>query len=245
MGNGSGKGNDLVARLSAAFERDAWINQHRYPVKIRAVDGRVALEGTLENVAAKRRALALTQQIVGDAGLIDDYLRRDPKERMGDRQLRNEVVQRMATESVFARYTLGSHTGDKFEVVHDGGPDSYQIEVWVDAGAVTLNGVVESLSHRRLAESLAWWAHGCETVDNQLAVTPPQEDADDEITDAVRIVLEKDPAVHAEQLRVGTAAAVVHLDGLVATTAERQAALLDAWSVEGVWNVVDRIEVRS
>lgn len=241
---GSELHGDWVTKVSAAFERDRWIDLHKYPVKVRMREDRLVLEGTVADVAAKRRAGVLAREIVGDPGRIEDRLRRDVGERMGDRQLRDELVNRLAADSVFAHYSLRTHTGAKFETVHDAGPDSYQIEVYAEEGAVILNGVVESLSHRRLAESLAWRVHGCEAVDNQLEVVPPQEDADDEITDALRIVLEEDPAVHAEQLRLSTSVGVVTLDGLVTTDSEQKAAILDAWSIEGVRDVASRIEVR-
>lgn len=240
----SGQADEVIARLSAAFERDAWINLHRYPVKVRVEDGRLILEGRVEDIAARRRALALAGQIVQDRWPIEDRLRRVPTEPTGDRQLRDEVVARLSTEPVFSRCTLRSRTDDKVETVHDGGPGACVIEVHVDDGAVVLSGSVGSLSHRRFAEALVWWTSGCETVDNRLEVTPPQEDTDDEITDAVRIVLEKDPLVHADQLRVGTAGGIVHMDGLVGNEQEKKYAVLDAWSVEGVWDVLDRIEVQ-
>ena len=236
---------EVIGKLSAAFERDKWINVHRHPLKVRAADDRLILEGQVEDVAARRRALELAGRIVNGQWPIEDRLRRETGEPMGERHLRDEVMQRLSTEPVFSRYSLRAHTENKFETLHDGGPDSYEVEVHIDRGKVTLNGVVESLSHRRLAEALVWWSSGCETVDNQLEVNPPQEDSDDEITDAVRIILEKDPRVHAEQLRVGTAGGVVHLDGLVTREAERKAAVLDAWTVDGVWDVADRIEVGS
>ncbi len=56
--------------------------------------------------------------------------------------------------------------------------------------------------------------------------------------------LEKDPLVQATQLRVGTAGGVVEIQGLVASDEERRLAVLDAWYVPGVWDVVDRIEIR-
>ena len=82
-----------------------------------------------------------------------------------------------------------------------------------------------------------------EPIHLRLEVDPPEEDTDDEITDVVRMVLEKDPLVHASQLRVGTAGGVVEMRGLVASDEERRLAVLDAWYVPGVWEVADRIEV--
>ena len=54
---------------------------------------------------------------------------------------------------------------------------------------------------------------------NGLGVTPTEADSDFEIADAVRLVLEKDPFVNADQLRVGVRNAIVALDGVVPTEA--------------------------
>lgn len=237
--------DEAVNKLFAAFELDEWINMHRFPIKIRVEDGRLVLEGRVENVATKRRAVALAEQIVKQRWSIEDRLRREPVEVMGDRELRDEIMKRLSTEPVFSGYTLRARTAKKIETIHDGGPGAYEILVHVDGAAVSLTGSVGSLSHRRFAEALVWWASGCETVDNQLEVTPPEEDNDNEITDAVRMVLEKDPLVQAEQVHIGTAGGVVNLEGLVTSEAAKKFAALDAWSVPGVRNVSDRIKVKS
>jgi len=81
-------------------------------------------------------------------------------------------------------------------------------------------------------------------VTNGLGVEPAEEDSDDEITDAVRLVLEKDPFVDASQIRVGTRAAVVTLAGLVPTDSEREMAEFDAWYIFAVDRVTNKLEVR-
>ena len=100
-----------------------------------------------------------------------------------------------------------------------------------------------SLSHKRLTGALAWWTPGCRDVINGLEVVPPEEDSDGEVVDAVRLVLEKDPLVHAEQIRVSAQDYVVTLEGLVGTTDERKMAELDAWYVFAVNKVINRLEV--
>jgi hypothetical protein len=91
-------------------------------------------------------------------------------------------------------------------------------------GVVTLDGDVIGLGQKRLAGALAWWVPGSRDVINGLGVTPPEVDNDFEIADAVRLVLEKDPFVNADQLRVGVRNAVVALDGIVPTADERDMA---------------------
>ena len=124
------------------------------------------------------------------------------------------------------------------------GNSSGSIELSVETGVITLTGQVISLSHKRLAGVLAWWARGCRDVVNGLEVVPSEEDNDDEVTDALRLVLETDPYVHADQIGIGTRDYVVTLEGVVASEEERQRAETDAWCLFAVDKVINHIEVR-
>jgi hypothetical protein len=164
---------------------------------------------------------------------------------MEDGQLRAEVVNTLMGEPVFLDYG--------FRLKHDGGFETWrvtkskideQIDIEVHDGVVTLTGRVGSLTHRRLAEVLAWWTAGCELVENRLRVVPPEKENDGELTDAVRMVLEKDPLVHSSQISVAVDHGEVTLNGYVASDEERQLAVMDAWYVPGVREVVDRIQSR-
>jgi osmotically-inducible protein OsmY len=117
------------------------------------------------------------------------------------------------------------------------------IDLEVEDGVVTLNGQVPGLADKRLAGVLAWWVPGSRDVINGIAVEPPEDDSDEAILEAVRLVLEKDPFVDASQIRVGVKNALVRLTGLVPTEAEREMAEFDAWYVFGVDKVDNRIEV--
>jgi hypothetical protein len=46
--------------------------------------------------------------------------------------------------------------------------------------------------------------HGTHNVINVLEEIPPEEDIDDELSDAVRRVLDKDPFVNAGRIRAGS-----------------------------------------
>jgi osmotically-inducible protein OsmY len=116
--------------------------------------------------------------------------------------------------------------------------------VRVEAGVIRLEGQVFSLSHKRLAEALAWWQPGVRDVINELEVFPPEEDNDDEITDALLQVLEKDPLVRADRIRVTTRNGVVTLEGYLPQQEEKDMAEADAWLLPGVEAVVNRIELR-
>jgi osmotically-inducible protein OsmY len=139
----------------------------------------------------------------------------------------------LAKESVSHRQTIPEPIGT--------------IVVEVSDGAVTLDGEVPSLSHKRLAGVLAWWVPGCRDVINSLEEVPPEQDNqdnDNELTDAVRLALEKDPFINASKIRVRTKDWIVTLAGLVPNQIMKQMAERDAWSVLGVKEVVNRLQIK-
>jgi osmotically-inducible protein OsmY len=165
---------------------------------------------------------------------------------MGDGQIRDLVRDALLEEPAFAELTLKLRIAGRAELVREPPAASRDwIEVAVEDGVVTLNGEVPGLGHKRLAGVLAWWVPGCRDVVNGLAESPAESDSDDQITDAVRIALEKDPFVNASQIRAATSGRVVTLRGLVPTDSEREMAEADAWYVLGVEEVINELAVRA
>ena len=118
------------------------------------------------------------------------------------------------------------------------------IQVSVTEGVVLLGHHVTSLIQKRLAGVLAWWIPGIRDVINGMEVVPGQEDSDQEIAKAVRLVLEKDPFVNVERIRVTVKKAVVTLEGDVPSAPQSELAELDSWYVFGVDKVDNRLGVR-
>ena len=58
------------------------------------------------------------------------------------------------------------------------------------------------------------------------------------------MVLEKDPLLHAETLRVHTHNREVTLQGMVHSDEQRRMAIYDCWYVPGVHEVHDRMQVQ-
>lgn len=102
---------------------------------------------------------------------------------------------------------------------------------------------IDIMAQKRLAGVLAWWVPGSRDVINGMAVEPPEQDSDDDITDAVRIVLETDRLVTEVNIRVRTTHAVVSLEGEVPSDAQKDMAEFDAWYVFGVDKVVNKLAV--
>ena len=235
-----------LTKLSAELERDPRINVHKCHINIRFEKNKIILDGDVDNIIAKRAALDLALRILsrGEWHIVD-LLRVTKDIPVEDRELRDKIVLALTNEPVFTDYTIHTEVAGNIDMFRDKGIPNQAIMVTIKNGVITLSGQVGSLTHRRLAEVLVWWLEGCQNVDNQLQVVPAEEDNDNEINDAVRTILEKDPLVHASQLLVGTAGGVVVLNGSVASEQEQKLAVLDAWYVPGVADVVDRIEARS
>jgi osmotically-inducible protein OsmY len=164
---------------------------------------------------------------------------------MGDAEIRDHVCKVLVEESALEGCVIRGLAGGDVETIQkEIAEPAGSIVVEVNDGVVTLNGKVPSLTHKRLAGVLAWWVPGTRDVINGLEEVPPEEDNDDELIDAVRLVLEKDPFVNASRIHVSSKDWVVTLEGLVPVETMKQMAERDAWCVVGVKSVVNRIDVK-
>ncbi len=229
-----------MKRVELALEHDRRIDFHKHRIKIGLdPDGALVLEGEVGNIAAKKIALERAAAISG--GIVD-RLRVAPSKRMGDGEIRDHVRDALLEEACFGSIRTGDSEGSREKSTV--APQSW-VDVAVDDGVVTLDGQVSSLSHKRLAGVLAWWVPGSRDVVNGLEVVPDQKDSDDEIAEAVKLVLEKDPLVNANRIRVTIRDAVVTLEGLVVNDSEREMAEMDAWYVFGVNGVINNLAVQT
>ncbi len=235
--------DDIVRRVLAALERGAHIDPVLHPLEVSATAGVVTLSGEVPGIASKRRAVAAATGVEGVRAVID-RLRIPPAVEAGDGAIRDAACKWLSRNVDFFNCTLRALSSGRLEVLRDAGADpSGAIDIAVEDGVITLSGYVISLSHKRLAGVLAWWARGCRDVDNALEIRPAEEDSDEEVVEAMRLVLETDPLVHAEQIAVGSHDFVVTLQGVVSSEDERRRAELDAWFLHGVKRVTNEIEV--
>lgn len=234
--------DQIVKDLRAALERDVRVNMHEYPIEVHEVRGRLVLSGTAENIIAKRVAANYAQQFAVDQMAVDDQIR-VATSKVEDRALRDSLAKQLAGERDFSSTTLLVDAQGDGVMVHDAGRGSDWIEALINDARVTLTGRVSSLAHKRIAELITWWTSGVAAVDNEIKVSPAEEDNDTELTEAIHIAFEKDPLVHADQLHPDIAEGVVILSGSVASDEERQVALADTWYIPGVVEVVDKIEL--
>lgn len=234
----------VIKLVQRALEHEPRINIHRYPIKVGFADSAVILEGEVGHPAAKKLALEHAGAVEGIRGVID-RLRVIPAERKGDGAIRDSLCSLLMHAGEFRNCAIRVRAKGNVETLREVSTDwGGEVEVAVEDGVITLEGHVLSLSHKRAAGVLAWWAPGCRDVVNALEVKPPEEDNDNEVVDALRLVLEMDPLVQADQIHASCRDYVVTLAGSARTEEERRRAEFDAWCVFAVDGVVNRIEVR-
>jgi osmotically-inducible protein OsmY len=211
-------------------------------------DGTLVLEGEVSSVAEKKLALLLAARATG-ASRIADRIRVRPAAAVGDKEMRARLREVLATDADFADLDLREDVAagilaTQFKPVAGAADPRGRIDIEVEQGVIILNGSVPTLVRKRLAGALAWRTNGVRDVINGLVVDPPEEDGPDQIGEAVRIVLERDPAFDAAQIKVGVRERVVRLTGVLRSQNARQAAINDAWTVFGVDEVLDEIQIR-
>lgn len=145
----------IIAAVGAALEREPTVNRHRFPLHLEFNDGALTLEGEVEGITAKKKALEVAAAVPGVTGIVD-RLRLVPAQRMQDGEIRDHVCNALLAENLLSSCALWAMVKGRPEVVGeaDQGVDG-SIDVEVNDGVVILNGAVPSLSAKRLAGVLA------------------------------------------------------------------------------------------
>lgn len=235
----------VLKQVRAALEFETRINLHRFPLHLDLQGGTLTLKGDVQNIAAKRLAVRLAGAVPGIDRVADEIsvIAGESKE---DGEILEAFSQFLLRQTDLKNATLRRRNKGQVEVLHEapGEATSGLIEFGVNDGIISLEGSMISLSHRRMVEVLAWWVPGRRSVINRLTVAPPEQDTDDEVSDAVHLALEMDPLLaDADQILVTTSLGTVTLGGIVGRAEERETAELDAWYVPGVDDVVNQLTV--
>ena len=234
---------ELRERALSAIRSVARIGPHFKPTALEIeADGTATIQAEVDNIAIKRLALERLAATKGITAIVD-RLRVKPAQAMSDDGILDHLRKAYAAEPAFAGLRIAECEAGRRKLVQDAPDGRGEIEIEVKKGVVILNGRVPGLVSKRLAGVLAWWVPGSRDVVNGIAVEPPEEDSPDEIEEAVRIALDKDPFVDDSQVRVGVRHRTVRLTGAVRSREARDAAEWDAWYVFGVDDVVNELEV--
>jgi hypothetical protein len=236
---------DITERALSAVRSEPRIGPHFRPSLLEVdADGVMTVEAEVETVAQKRLALERLAATPGVIGIVD-RMHVAPAVPMSDSGIADDLRRRFAEEPALRGLAVMERRLGRLELVRvaEGG-GAGEVDFEVRDGVVTLDGAAPSLARKRLAGVIAWWTPGVRDVINGIAVEPPEEDSPIELEAAIKLALEKDPFVDADQIRVGVRGAVVRLTGLVKSQGMREVAEADAWYVMGVDDVINEIEVR-
>jgi osmotically-inducible protein OsmY len=128
---------------------------------------------------------------------------------------------------------------------HDPRLVSFDVEIHVDHGVVTLTGEVSHLTAQQAAEHDARQTIGVRRVKNHLRTRwPAQPPTDQQIADFTRQALARDPYVEKHNILVDSENAHVSLYGDVDTEFEKEHAVWTASCQKGVVHVNDYLAVR-
>jgi osmotically-inducible protein OsmY len=220
---------EIKEEIEARMQNDILVDD--LLVDVQVDDGEVTLDGSVGSLAESYRARSNawvsgvsdvdTSNLDIEWGLRDDMRRVDTYVDQTDEDIRQAI-------------------NDAF--LYDPRVRSFNPEVTVKNGAVTLSGVVHSLAAKQAAEADARNIAGVRSVRNNLKVRIDPVDVSPDLESAINIALANDPYVESYQVDVSVNGSWVTLTGDVNTSFEKWKAFQVASGVEGVTRVFNNID---
>jgi osmotically-inducible protein OsmY len=183
-------------------------------IDVQTEDGVVTLTGTVESILSKERATTIVEAIRGVRAVINRITVRAPADRP-DAAIEKDI---------------------QSALVMDPAADTYQLDVSVRDGEVTLSGRVDSWQEKRLAAHVVKGVRGVKMVRNRIEVRADADRPDAEIRADVLRRLQTDVRLDASLVEVTVSDGEVTLRGKVGSAFEKTRAYNDAW-VAGVLDV--------
>lgn len=202
-------------KITSAVELEMLVDPIIYSqgIRVDTQKGIVTLSGEVDSLAGKERSEQLTLSVLGVRGVINQLTLEDTDK--NDQDIARDV---------------------NWKLLNNPATESYEISVSVINGAVTLNGRVDSLPERRLAEKEAKRVEGVTRVDNLIVAAVPSTRPDSEIEADIQQTLRWDRKIDSALVKVDSNAGKVSLSGSVGSGIEREQAMNDSW-VAGVREV--------
>jgi osmotically-inducible protein OsmY len=220
---------EIAAEVEKRLQWDTRVDEGL--IEVRAEDGVVKLSGFVGSAIERSRAAA-DAWVAGVEQVDTDDLRvewwaRDEAQRAKLVMKSDEEVER-AVEDAF---------------LYDPRVLSFNPDVEVSNGVVTLSGVVDNLEAKRAAERDAENTVGVVHVRNHLRVRPDLELTDDELEDRVEQALLLDPFVDRFDIGISVYNGRAYLSGTVDRSFDKWHAESVAAGVEGVVDVANNLMV--
>ncbi len=186
-----------------------------FRITVTCVDGILTLDGTVDNLLAKERALKIAETVKGIRSVINQ-IQVSSISKKSDEQLRREISQALIINPA---------------------TESYEINISVSDNHVSLRGRVDSLREKNLAETVVKGVSGVKSVNNNIGLSMvASERSDDDIFSDISQGLKWNALVDHELIKVAVEDGTAHLTGVVGSAAEKKQAVITAW-VSGVRRV--------
>lgn len=195
---------DMTRAIETAFLIDDAVSSHQ--IDVSAEDGIVTLSGTVDNLLAEERAVESAQSVKGV----------------------RSVIERLEVKPVF-RPDAEIHQDAQAALLEDPATDSYEVDVAVEAGVVTLTGTVQSYAERMLSARVVKGVRGVREVANDIKVEYKHDRSDSEIEADVERRMQADLWLNDDFITVTVQDGDVTLNGSVGSAFERRRAENMSW----------------
>jgi osmotically-inducible protein OsmY len=210
---------DITLAVESKLFVDNAVPSHKIDVSTQ--NGIVTLSGSVDTYYAKLEARDATESVKGVLGVINN-IEVQPLNRL-DSHIRGDIIS---------------------ELVLDPVTESFEVDVDVEDGVVTLTGKVDSYVERTVAEEVAEKVSGVTDVKNLLTYDLISDRTDADIKADIKYRLRSDASIDSSLLTVSVDEGKVTLAGTAGSSVEKSEATSEAWVVPGVKSVTNNIEVK-
>mgnify|MGYP006283726785 FL=1 len=211
---------EIAAAVETALLLEQGVSPHLIDVAV--TDGIVTLDGTVSSLLEEDRTVDVTRTVRGVRSIVNQVDVRTVVR--SDAEIRRDIESALLV---------------------DPATESFEIDVRVEDGVVTLTGTVESWAEKLLAAEVAKGVKGIQAVRNRIEYDYESDRTDRDIKADIEGRLRMDPYVDEELIQVKVNDGVVRLSGLAGSLAEKAYAK-DKARVPGVTRVLaDDLRVES
>ena len=213
---------EIKNEIEQALKRDVYLDGAGL-IDVSVEDGDVTLTGTVGSAFEKRRARTKSWVIgvsdVDNSGLeVEDWVNEERERNTAYPTLSDSEIQDAVNDAL----------------LYDPRTNSFQVDVSVNNGYVTLRGNVDNLKARRAAEQDTRNTIGVYSVNNRIRVRSNGESSDSDIRQRVSDALLRNPYTESYEITVTVEDGTVDLFGTVDSYFEKAEADDAASNVEGV-----------
>ncbi len=203
------------SEIESAIERDFLSGLHgdMDKIDISVEEGIVTLRGSVNTLLTKREAEQITESIKGVRAIVNQITVNPPE--VDDETLKENVEWAFTTDPVV---------------------ESYEIDVRVNDGQVTLEGIVESFAEQRFAERVTERVRGVKSIENNIEIQTTSKRLDEEIEREIEKKVTQSVWYDGDHIGVDVENGIVDLTGVVGSLREKRLIESDAW-VSGVVDV--------